>query len=41
MTLERAGHWGDRRDWEIIVRTILEHTAPKSSWRTMIAAPAA
>jgi hypothetical protein len=28
MTLERAGHGGDRRDWEIIVRTILEHTAP-------------
>jgi pimeloyl-ACP methyl ester carboxylesterase len=42
MTLERAGHGVDRRDWEIIVRAILEHTAPpKSSWRTMTAAPGA
>jgi hypothetical protein len=28
MALERAGPGVDRRDWEIIVGTILEHTAP-------------
>ncbi|HKE98819.1 MAG TPA: alpha/beta fold hydrolase [Actinomycetes bacterium] len=28
LTLEQAGHGVDRRDWEIIVRAILEHTAP-------------
>ena len=28
LTLERAGHGVDRRDWETIARAILEHTAP-------------
>jgi pimeloyl-ACP methyl ester carboxylesterase len=28
LTLEGAGHGVDRSDWEIIVRAILEHTAP-------------
>src|SRR4029434_4695379 len=28
LTLEQAGHGVDRRDWEIIVHAILEHTVP-------------